>query len=431
MKRKFFVGIISAIAVAFAISGNAWALVDTPWGPERATFTWADPAPYATFNSITDNPQLGDERNFVRVWKVADNMEMTDDVQLSELQDEVELEVGKTYGVYIYYHNNADAHDVGQTAKGIADGAGMKSSFPATIAAGEKGTVTGTIVAANTNPTSVWDGAYLKSNQDVYLRYVTGSAVIHNGGELNKTSIGSDYLFGSGAALGYNILSGILPGCNQYAGYVTYWVYVDAPNFNVKKTVVNQKESYRNGETVTFKVRYENTGTMDQNNVVIRDTLPEGLTYVPGSAKLYNNNLVDGKDVNDDVVSENGMNIGDYAGGSGWAELVYSATIDNKVACDASLTNDVLVSTNDGNKHDKITIRVWGDDCVEPGKEIPKTGPAEIVLASVIVLGAGGVGFYLYRTRKTLKMVETTIKGEDVSGDGADGGSQKPDNMVK
>src|SRR5207249_3337055 len=33
----------------------------------RPTFTWAKPAPYVVFNSITDNPKVGDERPFLAV----------------------------------------------------------------------------------------------------------------------------------------------------------------------------------------------------------------------------------------------------------------------------------------------------------------------------------------------------------------------------
>ena len=187
--------------------------VDTPWGPERKTFTWADPAPYATFNSITDNPSLGDERNFVRVREVKEG---------ERFKDEVTIEAGKIYEVYIYYHNNADAHDVGKTAIGIADGASVKSSFPATINAGEKATVTATLLASDTDPLAVWDGAYLIASENVKLEYVPGTAIIHNGGELNGSNIGPDYLFGEGALLGYDEFSGLLPGCNEYAGYITY-----------------------------------------------------------------------------------------------------------------------------------------------------------------------------------------------------------------
>ena len=46
--------------------------VDTPWGPERPVYSWAEKAPHATINSIIDNPGVGDERNFVRIREVVD-----------------------------------------------------------------------------------------------------------------------------------------------------------------------------------------------------------------------------------------------------------------------------------------------------------------------------------------------------------------------
>ena len=424
---------IASLVCSFTQNENVGALVDTPWGPDRTTFTWEDPAPYATFNSITNNPQLGDERNFVRIREVKDG---------EKFGDEVTVEPGKTYEVYIYYHNNADAHEVGKTAIGIADGAAMKSSFPATVKAGEKATVTGTIFASDTDPLSVWDGAYLTATQDLYLRYVPGTAIIHNGGELNGQSIGPDYLFGDGALLGYNKFSGLLPGCNEYAGYVTYQIFADAPGFSITKSVVGDNYKVKAGDVATFKVRYENTGTMDQTNVVVRDILPEGLEYVAGSAILYNNNFPDGKPVNDDIVTENGMNIGDYAGGSGWAEVVYNVIVKDSVNCGDKLINAVTVSTNDGNKNTSVTITVDDGSCVIPDnpdnpdapsttekncktnpemegcKELPNTGPLEIVLAIVIITGIGGGGYYLYRTQKTLKTVEDSVSGKDIKEDG-------------
>ena len=406
---------IANISPASAVQG-----VETPWGPERKTFTWEDPAPYATFNSITNNPQIGDERDFVRVREINDH---------GTYGDQVTLEAGHTYEVYIYYHNNADGHEVGQTAIGIADGAAVKSSFPATLKKDEKGTVTGNIFASDTDPLEVWDGAYLIASEDMYLRYVPGSAIIHNGGQLNGQNIGPDYLFGDGALLGYNKFSGILPGCNQYAGYITYQIFADVPNFEVQKTIVGDATTFKAGDEITFKVRYENTGTMDQLNVVVRDTLPEGLTYIPGSAMLYNNNLTEGKVVNDDIIAENGMNIGDYAGGSGWAEVTYKAKVNDDQKCGGELTNSVVVSTTDGNKSANVKITIEGEDCAPtpptpedcntnpnlPGcdlpKEIVKTGPLEITMAVLVVLGIGAGGFYLWRTRRTLKTVEGVVSG--------------------
>ena len=439
MKKPFTKHNIATLAIAVATFGlagttlmanNASALVDTPWGPDRKTFTWDDPAPYATFNSITDNPGVGDERNFVQVREVGQDY----------YQDEVTLEAGKTYEVYIYYHNNADAHEVGKTAIGIADGAAVKSSFPAMVKSGEKATVTATLFASDTDPLAVWDGAYLNPSQDLYLRYVPGTATIHNGGALNGQSIGPDYLFGDGALLGYNQFSGILPGCNEYAGYITYQIFADAPGFDISKSVVGDSTIVKKGDIVTFKVRYENTGTMDQTNVVIKDTLPDTLQYVTGSAKLYNNNNPDGTAVNDDIITENGMNIGDYAGSTGWAEVTYQVMVNDNVNCADEITNNVTVSTNDGNKHAGLTLTVTGDDCnvvvktcktnpeMEGCQELPSTGPLEIVMATIIVVGIAGGGYYFYRTRKTLKALEGGVSGKDVSSE--DTPSQNTGDMV-
>lgn len=437
MKNKFrkstltILTLLLFIAAGSLTNQNVSALVDTPWGPDRATFTWDNPAPYATFNSITDNPRVGDERNFVQIREVNQQY----------YQDEVTLERGKTYEVYIYYHNNADGNEVGETAIGIADGAAVKSSFPATVKAGERATVTATIFASDTNPLAVWDGAYINPSQDLYLRYIPGTATIHNGGALDGQSIGPDALFGEGALLGYNKFSGILPGCNKYAGYITYQIFADSPGFDISKSVVGDYSIVKKGDVVTFKVRYDNTGTMDQTNVVVKDTLPDALQYVVGSAKLYNNNNPNGVSVNDDIISENGMNIGDYAGGTGWAEVTYQVMVKDNVNCNDKITNNVTVSTNDGNKHDDLTLTVTDDDCnvvektcktnpeMEGCKELPNTGPVEIIMAIVIIIGIGTGGYYLYRTQKTLKTVEGDVFGKGDKEDKAS--SQKPDNMVK
>ena len=203
------VGLTAGLAMP---SGSASALVDTPWGPDRKTFTWADPAPYAVFNSITDNPSIGDERNFVRVRDVTNNVYV----------DDITLEDGKVYEIYIYYHNNADGHEVGRQAIGIADGVTMTSNFPSIVKPGEVFTANAQITALDTEPKTVWDGVYLRANESMKLTYVEGSALIYNGGALNGQSIGPSYLFGEGALLGYNKFSGMLPGCNEYAGRVVY-----------------------------------------------------------------------------------------------------------------------------------------------------------------------------------------------------------------
>jgi hypothetical protein len=60
LKKASF--IVSAVLAVVIIPAVAFA-----YGPDRPTFTMANPATYVTFNSITDDPAVGDERNFFRV----------------------------------------------------------------------------------------------------------------------------------------------------------------------------------------------------------------------------------------------------------------------------------------------------------------------------------------------------------------------------
>mgnify|MGYP000862258342 CR=1 FL=1 len=403
-KEKIIYGVAILSLLSFLPSVQALAL-SGPWGPERKTFTWDAPAAYATFNSMTNNPDLGDERNFVRIRQVGD----------AKFGDSVDLKTGKTYEVYMYYHNNASP-TIGKTAVGIADNVRMSANFPAQIKAGEKLAVNAIISAADTNPLSVWDGAYINADSDFYLRYVPGSATYHNGGALNGQPVGPDYLFSDeGVLLGYDKAIGLLPGCNQYAGFVTYQFVADRPEFDINKTVLDGKGVYvdnvvaSSGDMVTFRVRYENKGTMIQQNVVVKDTLPDGLEYIKGSSSLKNNSDTGGSKVSDNIITASGLNIGNYAGGDGWAEVSYQAKIKSGLACDKKLTNMVSVITADGTKEDSATVSVGGN-CTPA--ELPKSGPAEIVLAVVAALSVGVGGTYWYRSRRVLMSTEKTISGE-------------------
>ena len=72
------------------------------WGPDRPTFTMEKPAKYAVFNSITNNPAVGDERDFVRIAEINDDKSET-------YRSDIQIRPGKSYEVFIYYHNNASA----------------------------------------------------------------------------------------------------------------------------------------------------------------------------------------------------------------------------------------------------------------------------------------------------------------------------------
>lgn len=418
------------------------------WGPERATFTMENPATYPTFNSITNNPTIGDERDFVRVGEI--NTAVTD------LKNEVEVQPGKQYLVYVYFHNNASAtlNDSAHNNVGVALRTHMSTSFSTVLTPAEKGTISAKITADNSNPASVWDEAYMTTTTDkILLHYVAGSAKIYNDWRANGSVMSSTLFTEGGALVGLNTLNGIIPGCEEYHGVVSYVLQAEELGGTINKSVskdgVNFGESVvlQPGEEAYYQLAIENTGNVALTNAVVKDTLPEGLTLVPGSITLRANNSTV-EETQSDSIFTTGFNLGTIGTGN-VVYLKYKVKAGEDFDCtgrelinSAKLTYDSDVSTGDS-KEDSVSITVKKEDgCEEPTpaldncetnpalpecqekncktnpemegcQELPNTGPLEIVMAVIIVLGLGGGAYYLYRSNRTLKTVESSVSGKD------------------
>lgn len=363
-------------AVIAAIAAPALLLA---WGPsDRPTYTMQNPADHVTFNSITDNPKHGDERNFVQIRNFTDN---------GKFGEEVNLIPGKEYEVYVYYHNDAaeNLNSAEHNYKGIAQGAFMRVEMPDVVPAGNSGRINGFVGATNATPQQVWDEAYAKntSASSIVLRYVQNSAIIHSNGAVNGQQVDLTKLAGTnGAPLGYDKLDGKLPGCGEYAGYVTYRFKAVQPNFEITKEVsIAGKNDFKEnvdvkpGDEVQYRIQYKNTGTVQQDNVVIRDELPKGVTYVAGSTNIFNSRT-NGQwsNVKEDTITKQGINIGSYAP-NGNAYIVFKAKVASKDQLEKcgvnKLVNVAHAETENGGKSDSATVTVT-KDCPkpEPKKEI-------------------------------------------------------------
>lgn len=394
-------------AMAVLPSANANA-ASTAWGPERTTYTWAEPAEKVTFNSITDNPKIGDERNFVRIRKAGTS---------DELVDKVELEVGQEYEVSIWFHNNAKSKLNGSeyNGVGIATDVRLRVEQPERINAGTNGIIKGIISSSNSDPSEVWDIAYAYSSTTVLTRYVANSATIHSLGNIDGQILSSEALFGSqGSKLGYwNDMWGTLPGCNEYSGYVTYRFVVDQPNFEISKTVSKEKEenytekvTVNPGDTLDFRIDYKNTGTINQKSIIVYDNMPEGLSYVSGTSFFKASFNENGNFVSDKLF-DGGINLGDYKPGESMY-LTYKVEVaDDKTIfpCgDTVVYNNASVATANGTGYDKVEITVHRD-CENTPNELPKTGPTEIVMATIVVAGIGiGGAYYIASKRQLAKL---------------------------
>ena len=358
---KRLMAFVAVIASAIIIPTIAFA-----YGPERPqTYTYENPAPRVTFNSITNNPQVGDERNFVRI---------KEDVTGATYGDNVTLTPGKVYSMSVYYHNNA-ASNLNASGAGIAQNAKLRMELPGVVKPGVNAVLSGNISASNAIPTTVWDEAYGKNetNGDIALRYIENSATFTSNGAVNGQKL-PDTLFTTGANLGYDSQNGQLPGCNEYAGFVTFKFRVDQPNFTLKKEVSTDGKTWvettatQPGSTIQYRITYQNTGTTQQDNVTLRDILPANVSYVPGSSLIANATTGGLYKATLDGITTNGYNAGSYQP-RGNFYFKFSAKVADQaaLACGVNtLKNTARVTTSAGYKEDDATVTV--NKTCEPGK---------------------------------------------------------------
>ena len=359
-----------AVAVIAATS----ALVAFAWGPSRTTYTMAKPADHITFNSIVDNnKEVGDERYFVSA------SEYTGDASKNHWTDSTEVENGKEYVVRMYVHNNA-ASNLNLVAENVRAYVVLPTDTSTSI------TVNGKISSSNANPTTVWDQTTFKSKngEKFNLAYVKGSAKYYNtkDGKLrtfNLDTANNDLFTNKGMLLGYDKMDGKIPGCMQYSGYVTFHVkaqFAAKPALEITKEVKilgtdtwSEQVKAKSGDTVRYRIGFKNTGNTTLKNVTIRDILPEGLTYVKGTTTIFNTAHPKGVTLSDNIITDNGMNIGDYsAGANAW--IYFNATVDKAVSekCSNTLLRNVAqASGGQGTaKEDTADVLVDGRVCETP-----------------------------------------------------------------
>jgi uncharacterized repeat protein (TIGR01451 family) len=336
------VGAVVALTGAVVIP----AAVKAGFGPDRETKVYSQGVPgfdHVTFNSFTNVPNIGDERQFF-------NGKYPNAAAYSDPMPEVKD--GDVLTLEVYVHNGADSalNDIaGQP--GVAKNTKVRVALPTTIAKSQQATAY--ISADNAVPTEVYDTLDLgAANGGMFqVEYVPGSAHIQ-GNHINSAI--SDSVVTTGATIGSESLNGDVRGCFDEVTYVTIQVKVKMPRYSLEKEVRaagtsqwGETLNVKAGDTTEWISTFSNTGDTVLKSVNFIDQVPAGMTVVPGSVKLINGNYPNGYVYTANAVQDNGrtinVDIGDYnPGAPGVAYVMYQTKID-PIAAD-QCSNKTLVN---------------------------------------------------------------------------------------
>jgi len=178
------------------------------WGPNRQTHTVRHQADFITFNSITDNPFVGDERSFIGVREAgAENPWLRD----------IEIHPDREYEVLIYVHNNASDNLEDSIARNVRVYINIQY-------ADQRAHMEAIIEASNSIPEQVWSVANMWADSNFSINIIHDSVKWYNVNFPEGIEIsGSGLAWGGGLILGYDVIDSIIPGSGlQVGGLATY-----------------------------------------------------------------------------------------------------------------------------------------------------------------------------------------------------------------
>jgi len=276
--------------------------------PDRPMFTADAPARYAVLNS-TIGPNE-DDRFFVWIAPAGDGN------QVSTRQ--LEIHPGQRITMAIAFSNSGDTSTVATNTRMLLQWDAVTKGSSALQAI---------ISSDNARPARVMSSATVrlpKGIPGVALRAVPDSAELHVEGRPDTPLSVNDLATGGGALIGCGGRDGVVVG-RRCRGVVTIDLFASYPDFIVDAWLSKAAPiDYRNevrvrpGSDVIVKMMYQNTGTVEQDNVVLAvDRLPPALSIVPGTTYMANSKT-EGKWnlVNSDMTT-GGINAGNYAPSGG------------------------------------------------------------------------------------------------------------------
>lgn len=140
-------------------------------------------------------------------------------------------------------------------------------------------------------------------------------------------------------------------------------IYMDGEDFRLESYAAiegifryNSEVIVKPGDVVDVHLEYTNLGFFKQDNVIMKERIPQGLTYIKGSSYLTTSSDRKGRSIADDLLKEEGLELGSFNPGEE-CKITYRLKVENDETLfplgDTTVYNDASVETEFGEVRDK------------------------------------------------------------------------------
>lgn len=121
-------------------------------------------------------------------------------------------------------------------------------------------------------------------------------------------------------------------------------------------------ESPTSASKIRYFVHYQNTASVQADDVILRVRLPDHMEYVPDTTILAWTKHPNGAQLSDNITLD-GVNIGSWApGGGGWVRFTAEVTNGKARPCTSEdLRVEIGSTPHDGDTSPRSTLQVWAE----------------------------------------------------------------------
>lgn len=318
----------------------------------------------------------------------------------------VNAQINDVVKVQVWYHNME-----GSTSGKTGDNFNVKVNIPGTSQTAH----TITTVLGGTNTNVITNSTAVNTSVATTLQYIPGTAYrkYNSGTNTNPNIVTVGIPDGVVTGSGYNIPA--LQPCWNFEETITVQARVMSPAVSIVKRVrIQDTGSYvtnlvaKPGSKLDYAFEIKNEGNVTLHNVIIRDMLPAGVSYVPGSVSLRSALYPNGHSISDAIFG-NGNNIGSFTPGSN-AVITFRATVASNLASGThTFTNYAYVRSDELSEKYNVAIVTVGystppptPPVTPPTSPLPTSGPVEAAAGAAGLTTIGGAGYVWLKSKKAL-----------------------------